>query len=253
MELTQDWISFQEMFYPRKRTRMSSQDARTPLYLIVEQGLIISAFAEGEDLSSWKGLPVQEATELHAYMAKDRKIVQFGRQDVDRWIEESTTKTGFYDQVEFLRQRAQPEAGVQFRPHFVIQAMHGWWGKVLPSAYGVYISVKPEGQAVPGSPQKHLLMLVRRGKFDQFHEPDLSSLKGERAFQPDQVVKYLSEKHLVPVQGVFVTAAEWQEWNDAAHTPHPWRKVTQSIKANRTQLVPFRWGVASLMATRAFL
>ncbi|MBC7691647.1 MAG: hypothetical protein H7222_07740 [Methylotenera sp.] len=269
--MNQDWISFQEMFYPRKRARSVSQDVRAPIYLVEDQGLVISASSEGEDLSPWLGLPVQEAIERYAYLSKDRKVVTFTRQDVDRWILESTTHPNFYEQVEFLRQQAAPQGGTQFNPHFVIQAMNSWWGKVLPSAYGIYLSIQPpaptSSAATSGSaaaapsqagvpPVKHLLMLVRRGKFDQFHEPDLSSLGNDRRHRPDHVVKYLTEKHLVPVQGVFVSANEWQEWADAANAAragNPWRKVAQSMKANRTQLVPFRWGVASLIATRAFL
>jgi hypothetical protein len=63
-------------------------------------------------------------------------------------------------------------------------------------------------------------------------------------------VRYLSEKYLVPVQGIFVPDAEWAAW---ASNPHPWRVAAASIRANRAKLVPFRWGLVVLMASRAFL
>jgi hypothetical protein len=47
-----------------------------------------------------------------------------------------------------------------------------------------------------------------------------------------------------------VPEADWNEW--AAH-PHPWRRAAVAIRANRAKLVPFRWGLVLLMASRAFL
>jgi hypothetical protein len=63
-------------------------------------------------------------------------------------------------------------------------------------------------------------------------------------------VKYLSEKHLVPVQGFFMPAQQWALWSE---NPHPWKEIAASLKANEAKLVPFRFSLVTLIASRAFL
>lgn len=262
MELNYDWQSFQAMFYPKRRSSTpSSADIVGPAYLVTEGETIVGAFAESEDLSDWMGA-------AYADMAAEmphRELLIFERSQLDGWLEESMKLPHLHEQVEFLRKRAAVGAvstrarpskkgrksDIQRRhghahlghPHFLLEAMQGWWGKVLPSAYGVLIRTE-------GPRETDLFVVIRRGRIDSFHEPDLSSMGKDRRKVPADVVKYLSEKHLLPVQGIFVPAAEWAEW---AETPGPWRKVAASLKANQSRLVPFRWSLVSLMATRAFL
>lgn len=258
-----DWCSFQSMFYPRRRSAVAQQspEASTPVYLVVEDDKIISAFAECEDLALWIGSTYQEmAAEL-----PHRELVLFERGKVEEFITHSLTLPHFFDQVEYLRKEATGQlvarkvaknankAGTRAVPlksksllgrqHFMLEAIQGWWAKVLPSAYGVFIRLE-------GQPSRDLLLLVRRGRIESFLEPDLASMGPERKRQPDQVVKYLSEKYLVPIQGVFVVGREWADWSES---PDPWRQVAFSIQANRTKLVPFRWTLASLVTARAFL
>ncbi len=251
MELNHDWISFQEMFYPRKRVR-NQKEGLGPIYLVVDQGTVITAYTETDDLSAWAGLPFNVVKERPECVAKKREIVVFDCNKVDEAIQTSLKFPHFYEQIEHLRETTKADlelstsssAGksIDVKKHFLLTAMESWWSKVLPSNYGIYISIETQ-------PQKHILLMVRRGKFDCFHEPDLTPLGPERRRQPADVVRYLSEKHLAPVQGVFVSGADWAEWSQL---DSPWRKIAQSVKANRTHLVPFRWSVTTLMATRAF-
>jgi hypothetical protein len=262
MELTYDWQSFQAMFYPKRRaaTQQASEIA-SPAYLVIEGETVVAAFAEGEDLSDWIGAAYADmAADMH-----HRELLLFEREQLDAWLEESMAHPHLHEQVEFLRKkaaagavstRAKPQKkgrkGELSRkhghaslghPHFLLEAMQGWWGKVLPSAYGVYIRLE-------GGAENSLFVVIRRGRIDSFHEPDLSSLGKDRRKVAADVVKYLSEKYLVPVQGIFVPAAEWAEWSD---TTSPWRRVAASLKTNQSRLVPFRWSLVSMMASRAFL
>ena len=69
--------------------------------------------------------------------------------------------------------------------------------------------------------------MIRRGRIDAFHEPDLSSMGQDRRKVPAEVVKYLSEKHLVPVQGIFVPAAEWADWSEVRSALAQGRRLPQ--------------------------
>jgi hypothetical protein len=248
MELTHDWKSFRNLFYPQRRANGGAErDANLPAYLIVENDRVVAAFADHEDLSDWVGAPLEEAQSRLAH----RKLVAFDRAQVDQWIQGAVALPHFYDQVEYLKTRAKPMAGgpLEFRRHFLLEALHGWWGKVLPSAYGIFIRV--EAEAGKPSPQdQEFLLIVRRGNFEGFIRPDLSSLSPDRRRQPEAVVRYLSEKHLVPVQGMYVNASEWNAWSLQGE---PWRDVARSIKAQRTRMVPFRWSLAALVTTRGLL
>ena len=239
MELTHDWRNFQDMFYPSRRTSVPVDSARHgSAYVIVEGDQIVAAFTDGEDLSDWIGATRQE---LAAHL-QHREIRVLKRDEVDRWVNESLERPHFYEQVEYLRAMASSPV----RRHFLLEALRGWWEKVLPSTYGIFI--RAEGQG--GKSDQDLFILVRRGALDAFHEPDLHSMGPERRRQPGDVVKYLSEKHLVPVQGLFVPAAMWEEWSQ---DPNPWRQIALAIRANKAKLMPFRWTVVTLLGMRGFL
>jgi hypothetical protein len=270
MELSYDWQSLQAMFYPGRRSSLavSGGELTGPAYLVTEGETVVAAFAEGEDLSDWIGAAYADmAAEMH-----HRELLLFERSQLDSWLEEAMALPHLHEQVELMRKQAAAHAvstraktrgsgkggkkGELSRkhghvtlghPHFLLEAMQGWWGKVLPSAYGVFIRL--EGPS-SGGVERDLFVVIRRGRIDSFFEPDLSSIGKDRRKQAAEVVKYLSEKHLVPVQGIFVPAAEWADWSQSIS---PWRKVAASVKANQSRLVPFRWGLVTLMASRAFL
>lgn len=252
MELNYDWHAFQSLFYPKRRsTAQNKREFTGAVHVIVEDHLIVCAFAEGEDFSEWPGASYQDIAAENPH----RELLIFQRRDIDQCLSESLSQPHFYDQIELIRSKVTPlsiskggsktRAGVKFHhsQSFLLEAFKGWWAKILPSAYGIFIRLEENAN-------KDLFLLIRRGKLELFQEPDLSSLGNERGRQPTDVVKYLSEKYLVPVQGIFAPMQDWKEWDESAF---PWRKIALAIRSNRAKLVPFRWGVVSMVATRGFL
>lgn len=237
MELTYDWRSFQQIFYPhRKQSAVQVDEVTSPIFVLKSGDSMIEVFTEQEDLSEWVGKSVSEV----AIPIKNREIIVLDIKSVNLWVEEALSFPHFYDQVEFLRGKISNLPGHR---HFLLEAIRSSWSKVFPSSYGIFIRVA-------GQTQQDLLLLIKRGALDGFLEPDLASLGRERQTDPEAIVKYLSEKHLVPIQGIFVTATEWFEWSESKD---PWKKIAQSVRANRAKLVPFRWGIAMWIAGKAFL
>lgn len=245
MELTHDWRGFQVLFYPQRRASAFRANASSgPVYLVVDGDSVVSAFADHEDLSDWVGASYQDMRREH----KHRDLIAFDREQVDQWQDQALSKRSFYDQVEFLRSTVKPRAEegksqeLQFRRHFLVDALLGWWSKMLPSAYGVFIRVE-------GQPEQNFILLYRNKTFEAFHEPDLSTLAPDRRRSPEAVTKYLSERYLVPVQSIFVSGQEWNEWCSAED---PWKAVGKGVRTGRARLFPFRWSLASLIMARAY-
>jgi hypothetical protein len=244
MELIHDWRSFQHTFYPLKKNQVLPDSSAAPAYLVVENERVVSAYADSESLAHWAGATLTDVRDQNP----SRPLVVYGREAVDKLMSDSLALPHFYHQLEYLRAHAKPSEGVlpPFRRHFLLDSLLGWWSKVLPSSYGLFIRVETDGK----SQEQDFVLIVRRGSLEGFLQPDLASLGSQRRKQGSDVVKYLSEKYLVPFQGIFVSPQEWNQW---AYQADPWREVARSIKANRTRLVPFRWTVAFLATTRGFL
>jgi hypothetical protein len=261
MELNHDWRGFQSVFHPRRRnaTRGASDfaDSSSMVFLVVDGTTVVSANgAEGEDTRSWTGLNVQDV----AAQIPHRELVLFTRKEVDQWMSGCLQLPHFYDQMEFLRNQSVPEAissqgkVKKVRPvarrHFLLEAIRGWWSKILPTAYGIFIRLE-------GGSSREIFLLVRRGHLELFHIPDLTFLGSERVKKPQAVVQYLSEKHRVPVQGLFIPSEDWTEWSESQYEPghenDAWRKLAFAVKENRVKMVPFRWQIAALGAAKAFL
>lgn len=242
MELSHDWREFQAVFHPtRKRGSQASALEPNWLAVITDAGNILAVAGDIE--GGWEGRPVEE---LKAAYSK-RAIQVFDRQDVDRWMQASLALPHFYDQTEYLRSQTSAQS---LTTHFLLQAVRGWWGKILPSAYGIFFRIT----GAAGSQPRELFVLVRRGKVELFHTPDYNSLSIDRARDPEAVVRYLSEKHIVPVQGMVVSEADWEEWTlrSLSHS-EAWRKLCFAVQSGQAQLAPFRWRLMALASSRAFL
>ena len=170
----------------------------------------------------------------------------------DQWLFNATGMNHYQEQLESLRETATGalqeqqmmlSGAVLFKRHFVLDSLRGWWSKILPSAYGIYIRLD-------GQPGEDIFIFVRQGRLESYGRPDLSSLSSERCRDTESIIKYLAEKHMAPVQGFFLNAQEWSTWGTASQ---PWRKIALSIRSERVRLVPFRWGVVGLIAGRGFL
>jgi hypothetical protein len=245
MELSHDWREFQAVFHPtRKRGSQTSALEPNWIAVIADAGNILAVAGDIE--GGWEGRPVEE---LKAAYSK-RAIQIFERQDVDRWMSGSLALPHFYDQTEYLRSQTSAQS---LTTHFLLQAVQGWWGKILPSAYGIFFRiVGPSGTS--GAPARELFVLIRRGKVELFHTPDCTALSADRARDPEAVVRYLSEKHIVPVQGIVVSSMDWEDWTlrSLSHS-EAWRKLCFAVQSGQAQLAPFRWRLMALASTRAFL
>lgn len=273
MELNYDWNVFQSMFYAKKRVLQPSE--KGPIYLVVEERIVVAAFAESENLSRWIGATYDE---LVAEYPK-RDLVLYDRAKVDQLMNSATELPHFLDQVGYFQSEPKPHVigknASRFNHlsqgkhrHFVLQLIQSGWQRMFPSNYGVYIQVvdtpsKPTASQQSssskglkkvlmedsGSGVKQIFLLVKRGRVHSFHKPDLSGMIRERRkFTTDQV-KFLSEKYAVPVQGIFMTQAEWSEWSEM---PNPWALSFKAVKADRSKLVPFRWFLAPLIGFKAY-
>jgi len=289
VELTYDWHGFQSMFYPKRRVAASAADEPAgAAYLVVDtvengdadhdkgDAVILSTYCDGEDYSEWVGRTVPEMAAEVAH----RELVLFERKDVDSWMDESLELPHFYDQIEHLRSRAAPRtltrnrgvrgaedlvfkdgATLNVQRHFLLEALQGGaWSRLLPSSYGLFISLQkgPNRPAAPargqtaqiGPDSQNLFVVIRRGRVDLFCEPELSTLGKERCRQPLEIARYLSEKYLVPVQGVMAQADEWKAWSES---DNPWRQIALAIRSHHVRLYPFRWNIVTLIATRGLL
>jgi hypothetical protein len=61
------------------------------------------------------------------------------------------------------------------------------------------------------------------------------------------LVKYLSDKYLVPVQCFFLSETLW---NQVSTSDRPWRDLAQAVRKNEVRLHPWRWSVAALFGVR---
>jgi hypothetical protein len=256
MELNHDWNSFNSVFYA-KRKGLSRQGGETssPIYFVVEEeksekpakahdhhfgdhSKILAAFSGSEDLREILGKTLADAFERYPH----RRRIVFGDQEVSQWVDQSVQLPHFHDQMVFFRKQAKSPKRMVADDHFLLEALQGWWAKILPSSYGFFIRI--EGQA-----PRDLLVVVRRGRIDSFYTPDLSSMGADRMRKPEEVVRHLAERNALPIQGLFVQASEWQSWGESTS---PWRKIATAVRESRARLFPFRWSLVGLVSTRAF-
>jgi hypothetical protein len=244
MELTYDWKSFQSIFYSKRK--LNGMSPQTPVCAITEGQVVVAAFSEGQDLSDWIGATWDE---LNAEFSH-RELHVFDRVQVDQWMSQAVGAGHFYDQLQFLQSHSQPlrvsrsrASELALQKHFLLRALQSWWRIVLPSSYGIYISLDQ-------NPTTSIFLLIQKGRMSSFHVPDLSPMIPDRRRVPRDVVRYISERHLVPVQGVFLTSAEWTEWSENGN---PWPQVATALRANRTKIAPFNWGLTVLIFLKAYL
>lgn len=216
--------------------------------MIVDHQVIVSIFSDGDDLSDWVGATYDEAAAELAH----RQILVYDREKVDQWMSVSLERTHYFDQIQFLRTEAKPKSmsrgGFHLKPgqmqrHFLLRAIETWWSKVFPSNYGIYVRLD-------GNSANAILLTVKRGRIDSFNIPDLSSMIPERRRVSADVVKYLSERHLIPIQGLFLTSTEWAEWSEM---DNPWPMILKAGRSDGSKFAPSRWGLISLVAGRAYL
>ncbi|MDR3606477.1 MAG: hypothetical protein P4M08_03750 [Oligoflexia bacterium] len=277
MELNHDWRGFSAIFNPRRRSSAKLLAGETTVapsstvHIIADGSIILAAqSADGEDFSRWHGKSVEAF--FDAYSGRELAIID--RKQADQKLTEALALSHIHEQAAFFRDestvrvisrgKSKIQTGVDASAashHFLIGALQGWWAKILPSSYGFFIRLEEAATAASNNPMarvsyREIFVLIRRGRLVLFHTPDLTSLGQDRSRAPAAVVKYLSEKHAVPVQGLVASADDWAEWSelgsDSLHARAAWKKLAVAIQSNEAQLVPFRWQAMTLIATRGF-
>lgn len=121
-----------------------------------------------------------------------------------------------------------------------LERLSRWPAKLLPPVYGIYLAFE--------SQPRGFLFVFRKGQLESYFVPDLSGLNAvspERAKSVDEVVRYLSENKMMPIQGVALTRQDWERWSGARK---PWRELRKALLKKHARLVPFRWGAAAIIA-----
>lgn len=243
-ELGQDWVSYQKVLFPRKK---SKQPVLSPSVAVISRGEKVVRVCSGlDDLNLLTGGRTDEALNQ---IPSGMESVVVDTVAFDAAMEASLREGRIFDQIELIREGVTPNHGQmpKARTHFLFQCVESVWGRFMPSSFGIYLSFTEETAT-------SLLVLFKRGKIDQFDDPDLSSLSEERRAMPDEVVKYLRETYGVPVQGFRLGWEEWTELCEAAATgASPWKRMAQGLKSQSISLHPFRWGVASMLGARGHL
>lgn len=268
MELKYDWRSFQSVFYPQNRALQASKILEHPaVFAVVEAETLVSVYGNGESFSDFVGSPIST---LKSALG-GRELIVLEREKVDEWANSAIALSHLHEQVEFFRQSVAPQLGEKASStlqksaclserHFLIDSLLGGWSKVLPSAFGVFIRLEraASGTLIPLHLQNALgprsreyleqeqdiLVLIRNGKLEAFYEPDLSPMGAERRHLGEEVVKYLSEKHSVRIQGISVSYVEWMGWT---HAGKPWSQMANSLRSRKAKLFPMRWSLAGML------
>jgi hypothetical protein len=286
LELNQDWRTWQATVFPESFPARSFADAsgegsaRTAgaLYCVQEQGYVLALFAEGERLLEWTGASIHEVRAQF----QGRVIFEWQTKDLEAKLLESLAEPHLLAQIEAWRETprsesealqsipsrrrlwapvsSEPEAILAPRKQFLFETLaQAWWSRVLPSSFGIFFrwedqkAVAVLGSSASLAPRagvRDYLVVYRKGKLEQFGVPDLSFLGVDRRKDPSEVVKYLADRCLVPVQGVLLNEEDWARWSEQKN---PWREIAWAVQSSRVQLVPFRWGIVSLIALRGLL
>src|SRR5262245_3226068 len=105
MELNYDWKTFQSLFYSKRK--LSSQDSNPdgPLFLVLDDTVIVAAFSEGEDRSDWIGATYDEVAAEFPH----RDLVLYDRAKLDQCLESVIQRPHFYDQIQQLWMDTKPQ------------------------------------------------------------------------------------------------------------------------------------------------
>jgi hypothetical protein len=244
MDLGQDWDVLNRTLYPRKKVKGSSES--DSVFIAHHADRVLRLVGDRDELLFSTGAPLSEAI---AAIGVDREAVAIDIAEMDRVIGRTlTTEGGIYEQVRALREEIKPSQGrlPEWREHFIFSAVRSWWGKLLPSNFGIYLQLE-------GSPTREttsVLLIFRKGELQEFNTPDLSAVSQERQADLDEVLKVLRDRHRVPVQGFAMNAEDFAAWSEAGNTSATWRNLARALKQNRLALHPFRFGVAALIGAR---
>jgi hypothetical protein len=247
MDLGQDWDALNRTLYPRKKTKGSTES--DTVFIAHHSERVLRILGDRDDLLFSTGSQMSEA--LLAAGAS-RKVVAIDIAEMDRALADVLkVDGGIYDQVLSLREDLLPSKGTfpVWQEHFIFSVVRSWWGKFLPSSFGIYLHL--EGTDTVRA--RSLLMVFKRGELQAFDDPDLSTVSQERQDDLDEVVKVLRERYRVPIQGFALNRTDFNAWSEAGNTGSTWRNIARGMRQDRVTLHPFRFSVAALLGARGIL
>jgi hypothetical protein len=261
MELIHDWKSFQNVFYPHQRkSSVLDGDPDGPAYFIVDQDRILAAYSEREDLSDWVGASVEEVEQHLGH----RTLLMFPRTELDRWMVSARHGPNYYHQVESLREWAVDHLAeprdvsnsravehalnecVRFmgRQNFLLEALHGWWRRLLPQTYGVILRLRD------GEDYRDFAWLVQRGELKSFFRPDLSFLGQKRSLEWNEVLRYLEDTHHARFIGISTEGELWNNWCRMGSSP--FKEVHRAMKKSRFSIHPRSFVFRAMVWIKSF-
>ncbi|HTL12940.1 MAG TPA: hypothetical protein VL588_10655, partial [Bdellovibrionota bacterium] len=210
-----DWRTYQEFLTVGGRAGHAGEN-RAPALFVIRDGVVVSAYSSGEDLEEWQGGASQEVRRHFAH--REHRLLD--QAELGTWLKEALAPDHVVDQAEALRERLAGASGAvaKGRPvaytHFLLEGLQGWWRRLLPGSFGIYLRLeRPKGSEAPS---RELCLVVRGGRLECFHAPDLSGLAKVDTRGDEDLIRFLSEKYLVPFQGAVVQEKDWEDWSRLA-------------------------------------
>lgn len=241
MDLGQDWIKYRDFMNPQRRLK-TPQFSNQAIF-VSQDNQALKILSDSDVLIEAQGSKVSDAM-LQVEPRHSSLVVDADR--LEKALFEVTKIDGYaLNQIEELRLKVKPSFGAfqKWEEPFLVSAMHSWWGRFLPSSFGIYLSLSD-------NPNQSLLLIFKKGKLESFGEPDLSSLSEERRRSTEEIVKYIKDKFSVPIQGLRIKSKDWAE---VCGDPQPWKKISLLLRTDAASLAPFRVVTAALIGTKAVL
>ncbi len=247
MDLGQDWGVLNRILYPRTKAKGASES--DTVFVAHHADRVLRVVGDSDDLLYSTGVPLEEAM---GAIGNDRRAVGIDIAEMDRVLNEALkVEGGIYNQVLAVQEELRPNRGKlpQWREHFIFTAVRSWWGKLLPSSFGVYLHL----EGTENEETRSLLLIFKRGELAEFDEPDLSSISYERRSDLGEVLKILRERHRVPLQGFAMNRVDFDQWSEKGNSSAMWKSLAKALRQERLTLVPFRIRVAALIGSRGII
>ena len=258
MELAQDWRLYLALTRGKKARSARVAERNVPpvlsgagaLTAVISSGAGDEARAQilalrGENAASheWVG---RSLSELKSHLGESRTLQVIRSADLRSTFQIAEKSGGLFEQRRVLRDslnRLNPagkgRVGIppcEEKNHFLLGAFsRGALKRLFPRNFILWVRFH-EGAAVGGGAGfRDDIIGFRDGAVVGCGAADLSSLGPDRLSQEGVVARHLSDKYVCPVQGLVVSAADWDAWVDA---DRPWKEMAQALRAGRLKLEP---------------
>lgn len=132
---------------------------------------------------------------------------------------QNPSRTHYWAQASSLGAISTKGKDLRFRA--LAPLLRGWRRKFLPSAYGLWIEFE-------SSPRVQGFFIQVRGNIlEAYYRPS-----PPRGRSSEQVVRWLSERHGVPVQSLQISRSDWTA---CVKAPKPWRALARALRAERAR------------------